>query len=90
MHSGRLPFVEDTLWLSYIENFRMWSKKIYSFIDNIVSLVALSMLQNGPLVHFMSEKFLDEIFANDTTPSSPALRGLQIGFKKLGIYQVNV
>lgn len=57
------------------------------FVIGSLYFLGLSLLQNGPLVQFLTEDMLNNIFTRER-PSSPALRGLQIGLEALGIYQV--
>ena len=49
-------------------------------------VMALNMLQNGPIPRFMPEDILQEVFL-ETSPG-PCTAALQRGFKKLGLYQI--
>ena len=49
-------------------------------------IMALSMLQNGPIPRFMPEDILQEVFSE--TPPGPCTAALRRGFKKLGLYQI--
>ena len=49
-------------------------------------IMALSMLQNGPIPRFVPEDILQEVFSE--TPPGPCTAALRRGFKKLGLYQI--
>ena len=51
-------------------------------------IMALSILQNGPVPRFMPEEILQEVFSE--TPARPCLAALRRGFMKLGLYQIAI
>ena len=50
------------------------------------TIMALSILQNGPTPRFIPEEILQEIFSKD--PARPCMAELRKGFMKLGLYEV--
>ena len=50
------------------------------------TIMALSILQNGPTPRFIPEEILQEIFSKD--PARPCIAELRKGFMKLGLYEV--
>ncbi|CAH3018815.1 unnamed protein product [Porites evermanni] len=50
------------------------------------TIMALSILQNGPTPRFIPEEILQEIFSKD--PARPCIAELPKGFMKLGLYEV--
>ena len=67
----------------YFENgLRELMAKEYEFIGTIM---AMSILQNGPIPRFIHEEILQEIFSDDS--SRPCIAELRKGFRKLGLYQ---
>lgn len=50
------------------------------------TIMALSILQNGPTPRFIPEESLQEIFSED--PARPCISELRKGFMKLGLYEI--
>ena len=50
------------------------------------TIMALSILQNGPTPRFIPEEILQEIFSED--PARPCIAELRKGFMKLGLYEI--
>ena len=50
------------------------------------TIMALSILQNGPTPRFIPEEILQEIFSED--PARPCISELRKGFMKLGLYEI--
>ena len=50
------------------------------------TIMALSILQNGPTPWFIPEEILQEIFSED--PARPCIAELRKGFMKLGLYEI--
>lgn len=57
--------------------------KEYEFAGTIM---ALSILQNGPVPWFIPEEILQKIFLGD--PQNPCIAELCKGFMKLGLYDI--
>lgn len=54
--------------------------------ESIGTIMALSILQNGPIPRFIPEEVIQEIFSKD--PPRPCIAELRKGFIKLGLYQL--
>ena len=68
----------------YFENgLRELVAKEYEFVGTIM---AMSILQNGPIPRFIPEEILQEIFSDDI--SRPCIAELRKGFMKLGLYEI--
>lgn len=57
--------------------------KEYEFVGTIM---ALSILQNGPVPQFIPEEILQETFLGDS--QNPCIAELHKGFMKLGLYEI--
>jgi hypothetical protein len=54
--------------------------------EKIGIVMAMSILQNGPVPRFLEESILQELFQNPQP--SPCISKLRVGFDKLGLYQI--